>query len=94
MTIIDATSRHMRVRHETEREIQVQIASRKMEQKVMNVIPVVHFVISEGDIHGFPECFIWKCGRGIVYDSMPCSLWWGDCTGRENNDNTYVEGEV
>jgi tight adherence protein B len=30
----------MRVRHETEREIQVQIASRKMEQKVMNVIPV------------------------------------------------------
>ena len=40
VTIIDATSRHMRVRHETEREIQVQIASRKMEQKVMNVIPV------------------------------------------------------
>lgn len=40
MTIIDATSRHMRVRHETEREIQVQIASRKMEQKVMNVIPL------------------------------------------------------
>ena len=37
---IDATSRHMRVRHETEREIQVQIASRKMEQKVMNVIPL------------------------------------------------------
>ena len=35
-----ATSRHMRVRHETEREIQVQIASRKMEQKVMNVIPL------------------------------------------------------
>ena len=27
VTIIDATSRHMRVRHETEREIQVQIAS-------------------------------------------------------------------
>ena len=40
VTIIDATSRHMRVRYETEREIQVQIASRKMEQKVMNVIPV------------------------------------------------------
>ena len=40
VTIIDATSRHMRVRHETEREIQVQIASRKMEQKVMNVIPL------------------------------------------------------
>ena len=38
VTIIDATSRHMRVRHAT--EIQVQIASRKMEQKVMNVIPV------------------------------------------------------
>lgn len=54
----------------------------------------IHIGISESDIHGFPECSIWKCGRGIVYDSMPCSLWWGDCTGRENNDNTYVEGEV
>lgn len=40
VTIMDATSRHMRVRYETEREIQVQIASRKMEQKVMNVIPI------------------------------------------------------
>lgn len=40
VTIIEATSNHMRARYETEREIQVQIASRKMEQKVMNVIPV------------------------------------------------------
>lgn len=40
VTIIEATSGHMRARYETEREIQVQIASRKMEQKVMNVIPI------------------------------------------------------
>lgn len=40
ITIIQATSDHMRMRYETEREIQVQIASRKMEQKVMNVIPI------------------------------------------------------
>ena len=40
VTIIEATSGHMRARYETEREIQVQVASRKMEQKVMNVIPV------------------------------------------------------
>ena len=30
----------MRARYETEREIQVQVASRKMEQKVMNIIPL------------------------------------------------------
>ena len=31
----------MRMRYETEREIQVMVASRKLEQKVMNFIPIL-----------------------------------------------------
>jgi tight adherence protein B len=41
VTIIEGTSEHMRAKYETEREIQVLVASRKMEQKVMNVIPMM-----------------------------------------------------
>ena len=40
VTIMEGTVGNMRARYETEREIQVQVASRKMEQKVMNVIPL------------------------------------------------------
>lgn len=40
VTIIEGTSDHMRARYDTEREIEVLVASRKMEQKVMNVIPM------------------------------------------------------
>lgn len=40
VTIIEGTLEHMRARYDTEREIQVLVASRKMEQKVMNVVPI------------------------------------------------------
>lgn len=41
VTIIEGTSGTMRARYETEREIQVLVASRKMEQKVMNLVPML-----------------------------------------------------
>lgn len=41
VTIIEGTTEHMRAAYETEREIQVLVASRKMEQKVMNVMPML-----------------------------------------------------
>jgi tight adherence protein B len=41
VTIIEGTTEHMRAKYETEREIQVLVASRKMEQKIMNVIPML-----------------------------------------------------
>ena len=40
-TIIKGTEGHMRMRYETEREIQVLVAARKLEQKVMNFIPIL-----------------------------------------------------
>lgn len=39
-SIIEETSEHMRARHDTEREIQVLVASRKLEQRVMNIVPI------------------------------------------------------
>lgn len=42
--IIEETTEHMRARHDTEREIQVLVASRRLEQKVMNVVPL--FILS------------------------------------------------
>lgn len=39
-SIIGETSEHMRERHDTEREIQLLVASRKLEQRVMNVVPI------------------------------------------------------
>lgn len=42
--IIEETTEHMRIRHDTEREIQVLVASRKLEQKVMNIVPI--FILS------------------------------------------------
>lgn len=40
VTIIEGTTEHMRAQYDTEREIQVLVASRKMEQRVMNVVPI------------------------------------------------------
>jgi tight adherence protein B len=50
--IIETTTEHMRLKEETEQEISVAVASRKMEQKVMNVIPLfilAYLRISSGD---------------------------------------------
>ena len=68
--IIEETSEHMRARHDTEREIQVLIASRKLEQRVMNVIPIfilAYLKLTSGDflspLYGnlFGICFMTGC---------------------------------
>ena len=60
----------MRARHDTEREIQVLIASRKLEQHVMNVIPIfilAYLKLTFGDfllplyVNLFGICFMTGC---------------------------------
>ena len=41
VTIMAGTANHIRVRYETEQEIQVLIAAKKMEQKIMNGMPLL-----------------------------------------------------
>lgn len=40
VAIMEGTANHIRARYDTEREIQVLVASKQMEQKVMNVMPM------------------------------------------------------
>lgn len=40
VTIMEGTANHIRARYDTEREIQVLVASKRMEQKVMNAMPI------------------------------------------------------
>jgi tight adherence protein B len=50
--IIETTTEHMRFKQETEQEIMVAVASRKLEQKVMNVVPLFMLAflrVSSGD---------------------------------------------
>jgi tight adherence protein B len=50
--IIETTTEHMRLKKETEQEIMVAVASRKLEQKIMNVVPLfilAYLRISSGD---------------------------------------------
>lgn len=51
-SIIEDTTEHMRARHDTEREIQILVASRKLEQRVMNVVPLfilAYLKLTSGD---------------------------------------------
>ncbi len=41
VTIMEGTANHIRARFETEREIQVMVASKLLEQKIMNVVPLL-----------------------------------------------------
>lgn len=41
VTIIEGTANHIRARYDTEREIQVLVASKKLEQKIMNAMPIM-----------------------------------------------------
>ena len=69
-SIIEETSEHMRARHDTEREIQVLIASRKLEQRVMNLIPIfilAYLKLTSGEFlsplygNAFGVCFMTGC---------------------------------
>lgn len=40
VTILEGTANHIRARFETDREIQVLVAAKKLEQKIMNVVPL------------------------------------------------------
>ena len=69
VSIIDSTSYRLCQKYETEREIDILIAGKKMEQKVMNVIPIFilgYLRIGSSDYLGA----IYKNPLGIVFMSI------------------------
>ena len=75
ITIIEATAGHMRACHETEREIQVLVASRRMEQKVMNVMPMLILAYLKLTSSGFLDV-LYKNALGVLFMSV-CLLLYG-----------------
>jgi tight adherence protein B len=51
--MIEKTTEHMRLKQETEQEIAVAVASRRMEQKVMNVVPLFILAYLKGCSDGY-----------------------------------------
>lgn len=67
--IIEETTEHMRARHDTEREIQVLVASRKLEQKVMNVIPLFILAYLKLTSNGFLDA-LYGSLFGVIFMSI------------------------
>lgn len=72
--MIETTTEHMRLKQETEQEIAVAVASRKLEQKVMNVVPMfilAYLRLSSGDyldvLYGNAFGIIFMTGCLMVY---------------------------
>jgi tight adherence protein B len=75
VTIIEGTSEHIRARYETEREIQVLLASRRMEQKVMNVIPLLILAYLKMTSMDFMDV-LYGNAAGVVFMTV-CLLMYG-----------------
>ena len=72
--MIETTTEHMRLKQETEQEIAVAVASRKLEQKVMNVVPMfilAYLRLSSGDyldvLYGNAFGIVFMTGCLMVY---------------------------
>lgn len=75
VAIFEGTAQHMRARYETEREIQVLVASRKMEQKVMNVMPILILAYLKVTSSGFLDV-LYGNAVGVLFMSV-CLLAYG-----------------
>lgn len=64
--MIGATTDHMRKKQDTENEIAVLIASRKLEQKVMNVIPIFILVYLRVSSGGYLDV-LYKNPAGVIF---------------------------
>lgn len=76
VTIIEGTAEHMRAAFETEREIQVLVASRKMEQKVMNVMPMLILAYLKLTSAGFLDV-LYRNVPGVCFMSVCLMLYGG-----------------
>ena len=86
--IMGNTVRQMADRMELQETIETALTARKMEQKVMNVIPFIYTGICQCDIGKLFGSIVWECGGGVDYDRVSYSLWTGISLVRENR-KTY-----
>lgn len=72
--IIGETTEHMRSKQETEKEIEVLVAAKKLEQKVMNLVPILilaYLKLGSGDylrvLYDNPIGKLFMCGCLLAY---------------------------
>ena len=75
VAIMEGTANHIRARYDTEREIQVLVASKRMEQKVMNVMPIFILAYLKLTSDGFLDA-LYGNATGILFMSG-CLLAYG-----------------
>lgn len=75
VAIMEGTANHIRARYETEREIQVLIAAKKLEQKIMNVVPMLILAYLKVTSMGFLD-ILYRNLAGILFMSG-CLLAYG-----------------
>lgn len=75
VTIMEGTANHIRARYDTEREIQVLVASKQMEQKIMNVMPMFILAYLKVTSPGFLDV-LYGNPAGVLFMSA-CLLAYG-----------------
>lgn len=75
VTIMEGTANHIRARFETEREIQVMVASKLLEQKIMNVVPLLILAYLKVTSIGFLD-ILYRNVAGVLFMSG-CLLAYG-----------------
>lgn len=68
IAIMEGTANHIRVRYETEREIQVLVASKRMEQKIMNGMPILILAYLKVTSVGFLDV-LYRNPAGVLFMS-------------------------
>lgn len=75
VTIMECTANHIRARYDTEREIQVLVASKRMEQKIMNLMPMFILAYLKVSSVGFLDV-LYRNPAGVIFMSG-CLLVYG-----------------
>lgn len=75
VTIMEATAERIRARFETETEIQVMVASRRLEQKIMNIMPLLILAYLKTASKGFLDV-LYRNVSGVLFMSG-CLLAYG-----------------
>lgn len=75
VTIMEGTANHIRARYDTEREIQVLVAAKRMEQKIMNVMPMFILLYLKVTSAGFLD-ILYGNPAGVLFMSA-CLLMYG-----------------
>lgn len=72
--IIESTTYRMWTKYDTNRQIEVAVSAKRLEQKTMNYIPIFLLAFFKAVFKRLYVCTIWKPDRGNLYEYLSFSL--------------------